>query len=1011
MNRTGNKPFHAVQITLGAVSLIALTMLATIRSSQTVDLLIAALLLGLLLIAYLVRDNDAVPFPRAIRFAVISISLFLSMRYLYWRTTETLPLQYGIVDMVCGIILLLTECYCFLIAALGYLTNINPVERTALPLPADAALLPHVDIYIPTYDEDLHILSPTLIAASQIRYPKNKLHVYVLDDGGTNEKCHHPDPIKSAAAVRRAATLKALARQFGATYLTRERNIKAKAGNINNALSKTFGDLIAVFDCDHIPSADFLEKTVGFFLADSKLFLVQTPHNLINADPLERNLSRFERSPGENELFYGAYKQGLDSWGTTFFCGSAALLRRSALKAIGGFATQTVTEDAETTLEAFKKGYTTLYYNHPMISGLQPETFSSFIKQRVRWAQGMIQIFLLKNPWLQPRLTFMQRVLFTNLALSWLFPIQRLIMLLTPPAVLLLSVTVADAKIEAMLIYILPSVLGTLLAAQYLYGQLRWPFTSILYEVLQAMHLSAGIVKVLRNPRAPTFNVTPKGELLERDFISSMAKPFYLLLIITAAAIINGVIRYFSDAGNQDVILFITVWAAGDLVLLLCALGITYEKRQRRIEPRTPVNTTVKLHADDLPVLHGTMVNASASGAKLNLICLPKDIAALRQKKKIRIEMPQYSTMLECDLQSVMSINATSASIGVAYRLQSTLEDRLAVDIAFGSSTQLEKNLGRRHQGQSLFKGIKSLFYYAIVPGLGHLKFLCWLSFRRLRALKKINYKEMFMNAVKKPLRFLGRAILIKRPAKQALTHRSRTSSPLVTITLVIGLAAICTSKDSHAQLSVAFGGIQSAASSNYAYAGWIQPFDNAELGKGWYRKVMLSNSNYRYTKNLSGTDTDIAASVPGIEGGAGHIWRSEKWLIDLSATLGYQHIRLSPVIPPGDQHGGMVTLRPQIQSTVRFTPGWDADLIANYAIGQHASFIRTRFGWKPTQTWRAGIELAEVDGRTYHIQQRGLFLAVPLENNFAIELSAGRADPRDRAASNYGGIAMSKVF
>ena len=1007
-----NKKFNRVQIAIGVTTLLVLMILATIRSTRTVDVLIAVVSLMMLLTAYLLRDQQSAHPYRSIRFTVIGISLFLSLRYLFWRATETLPLQYGPLDIACGVILLMTECYCFLISALGYLTNINPINRVSIPLPADENLLPHVDVYIPTYDEDLHILSPTLIAASQLRYPKDKLHVYVLDDGGTQQKCKNADPIKAAAAVRRAAELKAIAKQFGATYLTRERNVRAKAGNINNALSKTSGDLIAVFDCDHVPSADFLEKTVGFFLADSKLFLVQTPHNLINADPLERNLSRFDRSPGENELFYGAYKQGLDSWGATFFCGSAALLSRKVLMSIGGFATQTVTEDAETTLEALKNGYSTLYYNHAMISGLQPETFSSFIQQRVRWAQGMIQIFLLKNPWLQPRLTFIQRVLFTNLALTWFFPVQRLIMLLTPPAVLLFSITVADAKVEDMLIFILPSVLGSLLTSQYLYGQLRWPFTSILYEVLQSMHLSAGIFQVLRRPRAPQFQVTPKGELLEKDFISTLAKPFYLLLLITAAAIINGVFRYLYDQGNQSVILFITIWAAGDLVLLLCALGITFEKRQRRIEPRTAVNTPIILHSEDMPSIQGTMVDASASGAKINLICLPKDISDLRLQKNIRMELPKRGITLGCDLQSVSSASATSASIGVAYRLLSTADDRSAVDIAFGSSDQLEKNLYRRHKGQSLFNGLKSLGYYAIFPGLGHLKFLALSFFRRLRIVKKINYKEKIMTAIKIPYAFLLGAIPFKKPLKQIIISKRRSAfNKLFFMHIAFGVAMMSASWDSKAQLSVAFTGVQAAATSTYAYAGLIKPFENAELGKGWYKKVLISHSNYHYQKTITGTGTEITANIPGIEAGAGHAWKYEKWTLDLSATVGYRHIRLSPVTPAGDQHGGIVTLTPQIQSRVELTSVFDADLIANYALGQHGSYARVRFGWKPTQTWRAGIELAQIDGRTYHTNQRGLFASLPLPKNYSVELSAGRTNPQDSAASNYAGLAVSKVF
>ena len=118
---------------------------------------------------------------------------------------------------------------------------------------------------------------------------------------------------------------------LGVRYLTRARNEHAKAGNLNNGLAHSTGELVAVFDADHAPARDFLTETVGYFAENQKLFLVQTPHFFINPDPLERNLQTFEKMPSENEMFYGIIQRGLDKWDASFFCGSAAVLRRDAL--------------------------------------------------------------------------------------------------------------------------------------------------------------------------------------------------------------------------------------------------------------------------------------------------------------------------------------------------------------------------------------------------------------------------------------------------------------------------------------------------------------------------------------------------------------------------------------------------------------------------------------------------------------------------------------------------------
>ena len=193
------------------------------------------------------------------------------------------------------------------------------------------------------------MLSITLSAAKNMIYPASKRRVVLCDDGGTDQRCNSSDPELAAKARARRAELQALCANLGVIYSTRARNEHAKAGNMSAALARLDGDLVVVFDADHVPSRDFLARTVGYFTQDPKLFLVQTPHHFINPDPIQRNLGL--KSPPENEMFYGMIHRGLDRWGGAFFCGSAAVIRRKALDSVGGFAGETITEDAETALE------------------------------------------------------------------------------------------------------------------------------------------------------------------------------------------------------------------------------------------------------------------------------------------------------------------------------------------------------------------------------------------------------------------------------------------------------------------------------------------------------------------------------------------------------------------------------------------------------------------------------------------------------------------------------------
>lgn len=717
----------------------AFVYLSLIPTTQHAQVLISAALLTVLGGCYLLgRRAQDFRRRRLARLTIIMLCAFLSLRYMHWRATDSLPLQFGLLSMVCGLLLFAAEGYGFVNMLFGFFINSEPFVRHSIPLPDDEDALPHVDIYIPTYNEDPDILRPTVIAATQMRYPRHKLHVYVLDDGGTAQKLNDENPAKAAAAHERAQALQLIARQFGAGYLTRERNLHAKAGNINSALSSTQGELLLILDCDHIPAADFLQRTVGFFLADPQLFVLQTPHNFVSPDPVERNLDTFENSPAENELFYDVMQPGLDFWGTSFFCGSAAVLRRSVIDKLGGVSGQTITEDAETTLDALSLGYKSAYYNRPMVSGLQPETYSGFIVQRVRWGQGMLQIFLLKNPWKQPHLTFTQRLLYTNFAFYWGFAGARVIMLLAPPAYLMFGINLCDTTAEQLLAYSVPALIASLVSTQFFYGRVRWPFMSQLYEIVQSVYVLQGLAEVIRRPRSPSFKVTPKGEVLNQNFISSLAWPFYVLLILTVLGIGFGVLRISSEPWNLGAISFVLFWAVLDTVLLLGVLGITFERRQLRSEPRLRHEEPITAHIAG-QTFEGTTANASASGLAVRLRCASGQTAPhIQPGAPIDITLHGRPGHLQGHLQSCRHINSQEFSLGLKYSHHRQAQERLAIDLAFGSSDTLVQNNQRRHAGRSVLGGLLAVIRFALGQGLGHLVFLVQQQARRTLAATRI---------------------------------------------------------------------------------------------------------------------------------------------------------------------------------------------------------------------------------------------------------------------------------
>jgi cellulose synthase (UDP-forming) len=519
----------------------------------------------------------------------IALSVFIVARYFNWRLTETLPPVSDPVGFFFGILLLVAELYCATILTISLIVNAEPLKRLDLPRDPDDQL-PTVDVLIPTYNEDRGILAVTVAAAKAMDYPAHKLKVYLLDDGGTDQKCNDEDPEKAQAARARRAEFQALCKEMGAVYLTRARNQHAKAGNLNAALKHSGGEIIVVFDADHAPFRAFLRETIGHFRRDPKLFLVQTPHVFLNPDPIEKNLRTFHEMPSENEMFYSTTQRGLDKWNGSFFCGSAALLRREALDEAGGFSGVTITEDCETAFHLHGRGWTSVFVDKPLIAGLQPETFVSFIGQRSRWCQGMIQLMLLKNPFFAKGLKPMQRLAYLSSMTFWLFPFPRMAFMLAPLLYIFFDVKIFVANVQEAIAYTAIYIVANMMMQNYLFGSLRWPWVSEIYEYVQGVFLTRAIVSTLLAPRKPTFKVTAKGESLDHDFLSELAWPFFVIWVLLVAGEATAVWRYIYDPNANSLMLVVGLWTAFNLVIAGAGLGAVSERRQPDRHPRLGID-------------------------------------------------------------------------------------------------------------------------------------------------------------------------------------------------------------------------------------------------------------------------------------------------------------------------------------------------------------------------------------------------------------------------------------
>jgi cellulose synthase (UDP-forming) len=642
------------------------------------------------------------------RWTYLALGSFVVLRYLYWRATQTLPDTDDTVNFAFGMLRALAELYCAYVLAVSLVINADPVTRSDAPAVPDHDL-PAVDVFIPSYDEDPEILAMTIAAARSMDYPAGKLTVWLLDDGGTDQKCADPDPVKARKSKSRRAALRILCDDLGANYLTRARNEHAKAGNLNNGLAHSKAPIVVVFDADHVPFKSFLRETIGHFSRDPKLFLVQTPHVFLNRDPVERNLRTFDRMPSENEMFYAVTQRGLDKWNGSFFCGSAAVLRRTALQQTGGFSGLTVTEDCETAFELHRSGWTSVYVDKPLTAGLQPETFESFIGQRSRWCQGMFQLFLMKSPLFKRGLKPIQRVAYLSSMTYWFFPLPRLIFMIAPLLHIFFDVKLFVSTVEESVAYVATYIVVNAMMHNHLYGHVRWPWMSELYEYVQGVYLIKAIASVIASPRKPTFNVTAKGISLDSDHLSPLAWPFLIAFVVLLAGVVTAGWRYAFEPGVNGVMLVVGLWALFNLIIAAAALGVVAERHELRKYPRLAVQRRGRVSFDDYTA-EVAIENVSAGGCAIRVPGAAFfGSLLLVGKSRGRLTIDSVGGRGECRTLEATIVRAesrdNSAAVGLKFEIRTAADYLALADLMYGDADALAKFLTARRRHKGIVRG------------------------------------------------------------------------------------------------------------------------------------------------------------------------------------------------------------------------------------------------------------------------------------------------------------------
>lgn len=591
-------------------------------------------------------------------------------RYIKWLVAAYVPAgliymgwRLGTINTAVPLIsipLYLAELYGFVSGLLFVLMTYRLSVRIPPPPMPDV----RVDVYVPTYNESVDLIRRTLLAAKRMDYP----HVtWLLDDG-------HRD------------AMRALAEELGCRYIGRDDNAHAKAGNLNNSLRHSNGEFIAIFDADHAPRADFLMKTLGYF-RDDRVAFVQTPQDFFNIDSFNHRLGK-RRVWGEQAMFFKVIQRGKDAFNAAFFCGSCAVIRRSAIEQVGGFATGTVTEDVHTAIRLHKLGYKSVYHAESLAFGLAPHSIDTYLQQRMRWGMGSMQVFRKENILFCRGLTLGQRLNYFASALFFFEGWQKLVFFLTPPAVFLFGVLPIVSPLSTFLYFFCLYYLLSILVHLELGRGYNALFLSEQYAMVRFFAFMSTSIGLFR--KDIPFAVTDK-QLSQTGTMWLWLSPLLVIAALAAASLPVGIYRMYTGTLPLGAGIVTMLWTLPTLVsAIVVAMYAHRHARNRRTEYRFPLRVPVTLTMQDKAYL-GLTSDLSPNGALYVGEAVPA--LALGGVVDVAIHLPNLivrDTAVATFVKPPNARPADGASVGLRFNWDARGNTGALETFLFGSRLQLE---------------------------------------------------------------------------------------------------------------------------------------------------------------------------------------------------------------------------------------------------------------------------------------------------------------------------------
>ncbi|CAM3674425.1 glycosyltransferase [Nocardioides marinus] len=257
--------------------------------------------------------------------------------------------------------------------------------------------------------------------------------------------------------------------------------------------------------------------------------------------------------------------------------------RAGEAQAIMPLATISVTEDMATCMRLHTLGWHSAYHDEVLAHGLAPEDLQTMLVQRLRWAQGTVQVMFRENPLVQKGLSLAQRLMYFSTMWSYLSGFAAIVYIGAPVVYLTIGVLPVQALSTEFFLRLIPFlVVNQLLFWLVADGRPTWrgqQYSLALFPVWIKSFTSAFGNVFLKRPL--DFAVTPKTKQEPQGPAWHLVKPQLWAIGLLVGAMVIGVVRILAGQANTAGAVFNMVWVAFDLlifsVIIRAALYRGYE--------------------------------------------------------------------------------------------------------------------------------------------------------------------------------------------------------------------------------------------------------------------------------------------------------------------------------------------------------------------------------------------------------------------------------------------------